>query len=279
MQMSEGRKYLDIVSCCFLFVIIAAPASNVYGQPDSTWIEATGKCFSTQVTPQEGWKRAAQDAETNAIRLALGITVAGQTFQVTSETMSGKNSVDYLSTFSELNTTTTSGRVIAEQIIDSSLTKEGNFPAYRVRIRAMVARDEGEPDPGFQIEVHPDKEVYYDRGDIDRNDSVHFSISSSQDCYLYVFDIMANDTVMLLMPNVYFKNNFFSAEAGEKGFDKKLGPVSLKVGLPLHKDLTTEMIYVVGLKKKIDFTSSSLSAESPGFCLHIRLRCWICRSG
>ncbi len=192
--------------------------------------------------------------------------MSGQTFQLTSESTKGEKPTDYLSTFSELNTTTTSGRVIAEHIDTSYLSTEGNLPVYNVRIRATVAKDKGEPDPSFQLEIHLDKDVYYDRGEIDRNDAVKFSISASQDCYLYIFDIMSNDSVMLLMPNVYFSDNFYSGAEGTEGFARKLAklPYDMRVGLPPKKDLTTEMIYVVALKKKIDFHSSNMTEESSG---------------
>lgn len=246
--------------CLFLFPV------KCLSQTDSLSVESTGQCYSTEVTPEEGWHRALQDAEANAIRTALGITVSGQTFQLTSESTKGEKPTDYLSTFSELNTTTTSGRVIAEHIDTSYLSTEGNLPVYNVRIRATVAKDKGEPDPSFQLEIHLDKDVYYDRGEIDRNDAVTFSISASQDCYLYIFDIMSNDSVMLLMPNVYFSDNFYSGAEGTEGFARKLSklPYDLRVGLPPKKDLTTEMIYVVGLKKKIDFHSSNMTEEASG---------------
>ena len=248
-----------------VFTLFSFPLRS-YAQSDSLTVESTGHCYSTEVTPEDGWRRALQDAEANAIRDAIGVTVSGHTFQLTSESMKGDKPTNYLSTFSELNTTTTSGRIIAEEILDSALTTEGNLPVYSIKIRATVAKDKGEPDPSFEVEIHLNKDVYYDRGNIDRNDDVGFSISASQDCYLYIFDIMANDSVMLIMPNVYFKDNFYSAMEGQEGFDKKLAklPYDLRVGLPPKKNLTTEMIYVVALKKKIDFHSSSMTEESSG---------------
>jgi len=249
----------------FAFVLFCQ-VSNVLSQTDSVSIESTGHCYSTEVTPDEGWHRALQDAEASAIRDALGVAVSGHTFQLASESMKGDKPTDYLSTFSELNTTTTSGRIVAERIVDSTLTTESNLPIYSVKIWAMVAKDEGEPDPGFQLEIHLDKDVYYDRGDLDRNDEVNFSISASQDCFLYIFDIMANDSVMLLTPNIYSKDNFYSSIEGAEGFRKKLAklPFDLRVGLPPKKDLTTEMIYVVALKKPIDFCFSTTAEESSG---------------
>ncbi len=237
-----------------------------FAQTDSVWVNAAGKCYSTEVTPEEGWRRAVQDAEANAIRTALGITITGQTFQITSESMSGNKPTDYLNTFSELNTTTTSGRVIAEHTDTTFLSTEGNLPVYNVKIKALVAKDRGEPDPNFTAEIRLDKDTYYDRGAIDRNDEVKLSIRASEDCYLYLLDIMANDSVMLIIPDVYFKDNFYAVSAGESDFEKRLArlPINLKVGLPPGKEMTTEMFYLIALKKKIDFYSQTMTREAIG---------------
>lgn len=238
----------------------------VYAQVDSSWVEASGKCYSTSVTPEEGWKGALRDAEANAIRNSLGISITAQTFGVTSESVNAKNQSDYLSTFSELNTSTTCGRIISEEILDSTAGIENNNPSYQVRIRALVAKDKGEPDPNFTAEIHLDKDTYYDRGALDRNDAVKFSVSASEDCYVYLFDIMANDSVALLLPNVYFKDNFYSAAEGPEGFNKKIAQLSinLTVGLPRGKETTTEMLYLVALKKKVDFYSQAMTREAVG---------------
>ena len=266
MQAPKGHKWVCETSCLLLLFVTIAGVVPVYSQTDTSRVQATGKCYSTNVTPEEGWLRARQDAEANAIRKALGITVNARTFQTTSEAMQGGKSADFLSLFTELNTTTTSGRIVAETILDSTLATESNVPVYSVTIQATVARDKGEPDPGFEVGVHLDKDVYYDRGDIDRNDAVHFSITASQNCYLYIFDIMANDSVLLLMPNAYFSDNSYTVSEGAEGFARKLAklPFQLRVGLPPKKDITTEMIYVVALKKKIDFYSPHLTQESLG---------------
>jgi len=265
-QGQRAHRWAGGVSCFLLLFLTILSVAPLYSQTDTSRVEATGKCWSTSVTPEEGWLRARRDAEANAIRKALGITVNATTFQATSEAMQGGKSADFLSLFTEINTTTTCGRIIAESILDSSLSTESNIPVYSVKIEATVAKDEGQPDPGFQVEIHLDKDVYYDRGDIDRNDAVHFSIKASQNCYLYIFDIMPNDSVLLLMPNAYFSDNSYTLSEGIEGFARKLAklPFQMRVGLPQNKNIATEMIYVVALKKKIDFYSSYMTPESAG---------------
>ncbi len=253
-------RALPILLSSFFAVMIDNRDSPA--QADSIWVEATGRCYSTDVTPDDGWRRARQDAEANAIRNALGLKIAAETFQVQAESMEGSKPVDYFSTFSELNMSTTAGRVISEEILDSTLTTENNMPAYSVRLRALVCKDRGEPDPNFKVDLSTDRGVYYDRGALERNDAVMFSAWANQDCYMYIFDIMANDSVMQVIPNIYARDNFFSAADGREGFEKKIGalPFDIRVALPPEKETTTEMLLLVALKKKIDFTSLSLGA-------------------
>lgn len=262
---NEHRQKRGIVPVLLLLVVLGGER-RVNAQVDTLWIDAVGHCRSTEVTPEEGWKRSLREAEVDAIRNALGLKVIGETFQITSESMNRDKSVDYLNTFSKLNTTTTSGRIVREEILDSALTVEGNIPTYSVKIRALVAKDKGDADPNFRVDLKLDRDTYYDRGEIDRNDAVKFSVHANQDCYLYLFDIMANDTVALILPNAYFSDNLYSAEGGTGGFDRKIDQLSLnlRVGLPPGKEITTEMLYLVALKKKIDFYSSNISRESVG---------------
>ncbi len=254
------------VSFILPLLVIFTSFGSLNAQTDTSWTEATGKCYSTSVTPEEGWQRARRDAEANAIRDVLGIHLTEATFGVKAESINSENKSDYFSVFSELSRSTTSGRIIAEEVLDKKLDVENNNPVYAVKIRAKVAKDIGEPDPGFNVDIRLDKDVYYDRGSLDLNDVVTYSITASKNCYLYLFDIMSNDSVLLLVPNPYFTDNFYSVEGGAEAFQQKLAklPIKLRVGLPPGKKTSTEMLYMVALKKKIDFYSPYMTNESLG---------------
>jgi Domain of unknown function (DUF4384) len=264
----------------FIWFLFISMLNESPAQTDSVWVETAGRCYSTEVTPDEGWRRARMDAETNAIRDALGLRIAAETFQVNAESMEGRMPVDYFSAFSELNMSTTCGRVVAEEIHDSTLGAENNIPVYIIRIRALVCKEKGEPDPGFKVDVRMDKEIYYDRGATGRNDLVKFTAWANQDCYMYIFDIMANDSVMQLIPNAYAPDNFFAAAEGRDGFGKKIIglPFNIRVALPSGKETTTEMLLLVALKQKIDFTSLRLGAgltESSCRSVLLELQKWL----
>lgn len=266
MDVKKGNARLRAVLYLFLMSVPAAPFLTAHAQSDTTWTEATGKCYSTNVTPEQGWVRARRDAEANAIRDVLGISLTNATFGVKAESMNSGNKSNYFSVFSELSRSTTSGRVTAEEIISKTLDVENDNPVYVMKIRAKVAKDQGVPDPAFTVHLTLDKDVYYDRGSPDLNDVVNFSVDASENCYLYLFDIMSNDSVMLLIPNPYFKDNYYSAADGPAAFRKRLAslPIKLRVGLQPGRNTSTEMLYLVALKKKIDFYSPYTSGGGVG---------------
>lgn len=251
-----------------VIAIISLTAANVvYGQVDTTWTVATGRCYSTDATPEEGWRRAQRDAEASAIRDVLGVKITDATFGVKAESMGSDNrESNYFSVFSELSSSTTSGHIIAEDILSKSLNIENEYPVYTVKIRAVVAKDTGKADPGFKVDLQLNKDVYIDRGSPDINDAVKFSVNASENCYLYLFDIMSNDSVLLLIPDPYFTDNYYSVADGPAGFQKKLDalPIKLRVGLPPGKDITTEMLYLVALKKKVNFFSPHMTKGALG---------------
>ncbi len=229
-------------------------------QADSIWIESSGKCYSTEVTPEMGWARARLVAEASAIRDALAISATEEAFKAGGGSMSRGKPVDYFPAFSELNMSTKSGRIVDEELLESSLTVENNLPVYVVRLRALVYEEKRDPDPDFRVDISTDRNVYYDRGERNLNDVVAFSVWASIDCYLYVFDIMADDSVMQLLPHVYRPDNFYSAAEGREGFESKLAklPSRIVVGLPRGKATATDMLLLVALKKRTDFISRHL---------------------
>ena len=265
-EMSRGQSKRGMPNCLLLIFFSFAAVGTLHAQIDTDWTEATGRCYSTDVTPEEGWRQAQRDAEANAIRHVLGIRIMDETFGVKAESMDSDDKSNYFSVFSELSRSTTSGHIIAEDVLSKKLETANDYPLYTVKIRAVVARDSGKSDPGFRVDIHLNKDVYYDRGSPDINDAVKFSITASENCYLYLFDIMANDSVLLLIPDPYFSDNYYSAAQGPAGFQKKLAelPIKLRVGLPPGKQTSTEMLYLVALKKKIDFFSPHVTKETLG---------------
>ena len=127
----------------------------------------------------------------------------------------------------------------------------GNKIEKVVTIKVLVGKQKSMKDSAFQIESNLNRE-YFKNGE-----EMELSVKSSKDCYLTILNICSNDSVYVIFPNEYRKNNF--VKSGEtfqlpNSKDKEIGlyfPVNL---LPNKKD-DVEMIKVIATKKKVDFSS------------------------
>ena len=107
------------------------------------------------------------------------------------------------------------------------------------------------------------KSVFYVRGP-NRSDELTFDIWASKNCYLYLFNILSNDSVSLLIPNSYIRDNYYSVDKEVQEFEKGLSNLSFEVALPPGKDYVIEALYIVAMKNKLDFVSNSLNGSEAG---------------
>jgi hypothetical protein len=221
----------------------------------------TAQYIGSDVTPQEGKRRALEIARGEAIKQVVGVKTTEETYWNQAEVMKGGVSEDSVDVFSRLSRSTASGKIIKEEKEERTLV-ENDQPVYVVTLHACVVPDETESDPTFQITLTTDRDVYYDRSPRP-SDEVKFSISSTRDCYLYLFNILSNDSVQLLMPSGYLPINEFRVDAKTQAFDEAINIKSIHfhVGVPQGKLRTKEAFYLVGTKQKIDFQSEHLSKE------------------
>jgi hypothetical protein len=78
-----------------------------------------------------------------------------------------------------------------------------------------------------------------------------------QHCYLYVFNLLSNDTVQLILPNKYLRNNLFNTEKKEQDYRRDIRQIEMHftVGLPKELARAKEAIYVIALKDYMEFKS------------------------
>lgn len=244
-----------------IIVLIIIAISQNFGQ-SGQWVETEGRYIGANVTPEEGQKRALELARSEAIKKAVGVRITEETFRSVSESQIGDKQNDYFDIFSRLGRSTSTGKILEEKYEFQTLV-ENNFPVYYVKLNALVAEEKGEPDPNFKVNIFMPREVFYDRGNKQKSDNLEFKIDASEDCYIYLFNILANDSVQLLIPNNYLKDNYFLPANAEQEYEKKIRSMgmSFTVGLPPGKVSQTEALYVVALKEKNDFTSVNLSKD------------------
>ncbi len=246
----------------YIIVILLVCNLELLGQK-STWVETTGRYLGANVTPDEGKARALDLARSEAIKKVVGVKVTEEIYRNVSETSLNENSSEHIDIFSRLGRTTSTGKITKEEYTIATEV-ENNIPVYIVHLTAYVVEEKGEPDPGFNVKINMPRDVYYARSEISsEKDAVEFDIWASKNSYIYLFNIMSSDSVQLLLPNQYIKNNFYDTKKTEQEFENTMKNWEMKfnVGLPQDKNFGKEAFLVIALKEKIDFISDNLSKD------------------
>lgn len=221
------------------------------------WVTVTGESYGENKTPEEARKSALQDAREKAIAEVVGIAIASQKIDL---------QTNYIDAFSSLSQSATNGKIIEEKIVrwdvENIKISKDKPPVlmYKVTLKAKVAKEEYALDPKFKLSVQLNNLSFREK------EEMIIKIKSSKDAYITVFNILSNDTVIILFPNQFMKNNFLNAdkvyeipsrEWREKG-------IHFRTGLPSGMDKVSEMIMVIGTKENIPFQPKELREWGTG---------------
>jgi hypothetical protein len=220
---------------------------------ETTWVEVNGICYGVNITDVEGRKLALNNARSEAVKQVVGVHISEMNYsKITSLTKDNKEKI--IDVFSSLSKANSSGRIINETILKEWTEIKNNIPVYKVKIKALVAEDSGKIDPAFKVRIEMPNDVFY-VDEAGRGEELQFKLFASQDCYLYLFSIMANDSVQILLPNSYIKNNAYKKAAQIQSFEKVFQNLALEVSLPDKQEHTLEALYVVALKDDVAFNN------------------------
>lgn len=227
---------------------------------DGTWVETSASCLAVNISVDQAKKKALDDARSEAIKQVVGVRVSEETFRNVSEVITGDNASQFNDLFSKFNRTSSYGKIVEESVIYKS-ELEGDYPRYTAYLRARVVEEKGIPDPAFTAEIVIGNSILYDRGSLDKNDKLMFKLWASTDSYLYLFNILSNDSVQLILPNEFIPDNSFITSKSEQIFEKKIKNTGMTfpVMLPEGKESVTEGLMLIALKEKVDFVSPNLS--------------------
>jgi len=243
----------------FTITFVFISSGYFYAQ-DGVWVEASGKYLGANVTPDEGRRKATDQAENNAIEQVVGIHVQEEIYSSKTETSLGDNPSELEEVFSKLTRSSTLGKIIKKEIVVNTITIENDIPDYKVTIKALVVEEKQQPDPSFEAKIIIPTELFYDRGDINKNDLLTFKLWSSKNAYLYLFTL-SNDEAKLLIPSELIPNNFYSTSNEIQEFEKTLDKIQFRVGLPSNKNINKEALFLVALKDKVDFISENYGID------------------
>ena len=221
---------------------IAIPDENIKDLGKG-WYEATAWVeYHEDITKAQAKEKAISRALKNIIEYYSGIEINSTSLSILAET----NLELDLDHFSLLISTMSSGMILEKEILEGKLI---GSDFYTVTLKAKVGKLEGENDPLFKLEADLNRESYQN------GDEMIINISSSKDCYLYVFNILSDETVSALLPNQYLEENYLAKGTSIRVPPEKGKITKFRVDLPVGKSQATEMILVLGIKADKDTKS------------------------
>jgi len=243
------------------------------GEPGWVEVEAV-RSFSNSIAPDNARQELLQILRNQAIskKVPASIVVTSLLTDVMGETSGVANEQTAWSGFFK---STVSGVITAENIIRDTTIFESSGYKMELSLRAYVEPVQGQRDPGFYVDTKLNRNLLKD------GDELAFTVKPSKSCYLYVFNLLVDHSVLLMFPNEYMQENFIAAGQSVSIPDPKIrNYIKFVVSALPGESLTTESVYIVCSKDpvpvadipKIGKTMSTFSGQSQSF---IKLQRWL----
>lgn len=239
--------------------------SELDSQTTQTVVITGSAIFAPDLTWHEVHRKALDDAFKRAITEVAGVEIQSEVYGSKTETMSSDSSQNrFFDLFSQVNRSVTHGRVVWHKVLDERIEQEElstgeKIERVRVKVECEVARDQGRPDPSFQLSLALNKDVFYDVGARTANDEIIVSLGCTQDAFVTLFAV-SDDTVRVLLPNELISDNKLVAgkEIEFPSATHREGGLRLRVELPKGRRRTSEMIVALATKDPMKFTGGKL---------------------
>jgi len=207
------------------------------------WFEVTDFAIIENITPEKAKDEAIRRACKNVIEYFQGVDVNSRTLDILSE--SNEKIVEL---FSQIVNLSSQAKILEKQIINEEIIPDGNILKKVVTIKVKVGKQKGEKDPYFNLYAELNKDNFKE------GEKLGLSIIPTKDCYLSIFCLYSNETVSMLLPNEYRKDNFAQANKVFKLPSEK-DVFSLTLELLPDKNEDTETLIIIATKKPISFPS------------------------
>jgi len=214
------------------------------GEPGWVEVEET-RNFSNSVSPDRAKQELLQILRNKAVSKKVPPNV--EVSQLLTDVMSeSEGSASEQTAWSGFFKHTVSGVITAEEILIDKLQPVEDGYKKTIRIKAYVEPVRGQRDAGFYIDVALENNL------LKAGDELAFSVTPSKDCYLYVFNLMADQNIMLMLPNEYFEDNFIKGGTTMQIPDPVIRKYrKFRVAPMPGEDLTSESVYIVCTKEEV----------------------------
>ena len=213
-------------------------------QNETQWVTCTGDAAIQNISSEEAKIIALRNARIDAIEKVCGVSLQAETmvkdFQLAGDFI---HSISY-------------GHVVEEKDKNwDTITMPAENPSdppvliYKVTMKAKVVSREEKPDPSFRINLKLNHTTFQS------GDQVIFNIKATQDCFLTIFNLAANDSVYILFPNKFVGDNFLEKNSDVQIPDKKNREQGfhIRVAALPGFNKNSELVKVIATKQQIDF--------------------------
>ncbi len=228
-------------------VILAGFHTGPLLAQETVWVTVEGYAPIENVTKTEARKLAIDNARREAVEKVVGVDLLAETMVIN------------YNVSSDVIRTIPHGKIIGIEILNEDIElipakEKGDVPflAYKVKIRAHVAKEIGRTDAFFRLEATANRTVYK------QGDLIELQVTPSKDCYLTIFNVLEDETVIVLFPNRFNQNNFIKANTQfifPGNNDRKKG-ITLEAFLNEGQQKTDEMFHVLALKEPLLFSAA-----------------------
>ena len=160
------------------------------------WVSATGEYRGSEIVLEEARRNALDQARQIAVQIALK-----EEIDVLGSLMRSSTIQDFQQSLTTLSQFDLFGKIVEEEKpvwspVEDVQFHPGRPPVLvcRVELQAKVAKKKSQPDSGFSVSLRPNNRVFKD------GEEMILCITSTQDCYITVFSLLANGTVLVLDP-------------------------------------------------------------------------------
>jgi len=236
-------QFTELVIIVFLCVF----ASPLLAQ-ESEWVTVEGFAPIENVTKTEARKLAIDNARREAVEQVVGVDLLSETM-VINYNVTG----DVIRAIPH-------GKVIGIEILNEDIDlipaeNKGDVPflAYKVKIRANVAKEIGTTDSFFRLDARANRKVFKE------GDLMEIQVTPSKDCYLTIFNVLEDEKVLVLFPNRFNQNNYIKANTQFTfpGNDDRKKGITLEAFLDKGQEKADEMFHVLALKEPLYFNTAT----------------------
>lgn len=231
-----------------MIFLVLFSVTSIHGEnPQLVWVEVdTTVKFTLNIPPAEARNQTLALARLEAIRRAVPEEVLDVSLFRDIQNQIGKQ-LEEVTTHSIFALSTRQGMIVKEQILKEQPSFRNNLLCYRLQLKAGVQIVQGQRDPSLELQFAVKNKI------LREGDKLEIEAQSNRDGYLYVFNFLSDNSVLLLFPNQITKDNFIKANQKftlPTAAEKAQG-ITYKVVANKDKKVTDENIYAVFCLQKV----------------------------